>query len=90
MRESMTKVTSKKKDKIQPKTCTLIIASQYFEWQRKVLEVLGTCTITPDNQIFDDWKKIFKDDTTIDKEIMKKSLAFGSYVIVRKYIMRSY
>jgi len=84
----MTKVTSKKKDKIQPKKCTLVIASQYFDWQKKVLEVLNSCTITPENQILDDWKKIFKEDTTIDKEIMKKSLAFGSYIIVNLLVMR--
>ena len=78
----MDKVTSKKKDKIQPKKATLLIASHYFPWQRRVLEVLSSCTITAENQIFDDWKKIFKDDATLDKEIMKKSLAFGSYIMV--------
>jgi hypothetical protein len=77
----MDKVTSKKKDKIQPKKATLIIASHYFPWQKKVLEVLSGCTITAENQIFDDWKKVFKDDATLDKEIMKKSLAFGSYIM---------
>jgi len=81
LRMSMDKVTSKKKDKIQPKKATLLIASHYFPWQRKVLEVLSSCTITAENQIFDDWKKVFKDDATLDKEIMKKSLAFGSYIM---------
>ena len=81
----MDKVTSKKKDKMAPKKCTLVIASHYFDWQKKVLEVLNTCTITAENQIFDDWKKVFKDDATLNKDIMKKSLAFGSYIIVIAY-----
>lgn len=85
MRVSLDKVMSKKKDKnATPKKCNLVIASHYYEWQKKVLQVLNQCTITAENQIFDDWKKVFRDDATLDKDVMKKSLQFGAYVMVLK------
>lgn len=74
----------KKKEKTVLTKCNLVIASQYHDWQKKVLQVLSNCTITAENQIFDDWKKDFKD---LDKDQMKKSLGFGAYVIVRNSLL---
>lgn len=80
MRASYAKATNaKKKEKTVPTKCNLVIASQYYDWQKQVLEVLAGCTITAENEIFDDWKKAFKD---LDKDQMKKSLGFGAAIMV--------
>ena len=60
----------------------IIYAPDYFDWQKDVIHVLSNCNITESNEIFDDWKKNFTENKDISKDIMKKSLQFGAFLIV--------
>lgn len=83
IRLSLEKVQSKKKgDKTIPKKCNIIIASKYFPWQLDVLDLLNKYHEIGKGTINDnDWKKEFRDRKDVDKEVMKKSLMFGTFVI---------
>jgi leucyl-tRNA synthetase len=70
----------KNKNKTSPNKCCILIASKYFDWQLRVLDVLMKFHSVDNNQISDEWKKEFLGES--DKEIMKKSLMFGSYIVV--------
>lgn len=77
------KFNSKRKDKSAPVNKLIVVyAPEYYDWQKTVLQVLSSCNITEKNEIFDDWKKKFTDDKALSKDIMKKSLQFGAYLIV--------
>lgn len=83
MRLAFEKFNQKRKDKTAPIGKIIIIYSpEYYDWQKKVLQILGSCNITEKNEIFDDWKKVINEDKSIQDDIKKKSLQFGSYLIV--------
>ena len=72
----------KKDEKEVPKTITakIFVANQYAEWQKFVLDVITSCKF--DNvSIVDDWKVQIRTKTTGD--LMKKSLQFGSWILVK-------
>jgi len=57
----------------------LIVKSDYYPWQKKVLDVLSHQEFTdkwefkfPEKK--DEWKLIFKNDPTLDKAIQVKAL----------------
>eukprot|EP00331_Platyophrya_macrostoma_P028196 CAMPEP_0176435570 /NCGR_PEP_ID=MMETSP0127-20121128/17406_1 /TAXON_ID=938130 /ORGANISM="Platyophrya macrostoma, Strain WH" /LENGTH=1067 /DNA_ID=CAMNT_0017818633 /DNA_START=88 /DNA_END=3291 /DNA_ORIENTATION=+ len=82
LRLSFDKCNQRRKDKTAPiAKISIIYSPDYYDWQKKVLQVLASCHITEKNEIFDDWKKIFNDDKSIPDDIKKKSLQFGAYLI---------
>lgn len=82
-RLALEKFNTKRKDRTAPIAKLMIVYTpDYYDWQKTVLQVLSACNITEKNEIFDDWKKKFTDDKALNKDIMKKSLQFGAYLIV--------
>lgn len=57
----------------------VIVANHYADWQKTVLEILASSNFNK-LTIVDDWKAKIRSSTTGD--IMKKSLQFGSWILV--------
>lgn len=66
-------------EKKQSINAKIIVANQYADWQKKVLEVISACTFNK-LVVTEDWKAKIRGMTT--GEIMKKSLQFGSWILV--------
>jgi hypothetical protein len=68
----------------------VIIAYEYAGWQKKVLVLLRNSKFNDNNDIVDDWKATLKQDKEITPEIMKKSLQFGSFMLVKSTFFLKY
>lgn len=66
-------------EKKQSVNAKIIVANQYADWQKNVLEVISGCNFNK-LAITGDWKAKIRGMTT--GEIMKKSLQFGSWILV--------
>jgi hypothetical protein len=77
--------SSKKKGKDQPEVkfskCILIFAREYPEWQKNTLVILSKLTFNEKGDPVGDWKQLIKDEN-LQGDLMKKSLQFGSFVLV--------
>ena len=64
---------------IKYNVCKVFIAVEYMAWQKNVLTILNNCKFE-ENHIVPEWKNEVKEKS--GKEFMKKSLQFGTYLLV--------
>jgi hypothetical protein len=62
-------------------TMKVFIAPSYYDWQVRILKALNACMDTETGEVTGDWKKEILGDKAMDKDMMKKSLMFGSFVL---------
>ena len=66
-------------------TAKIFVANHYADWQKFVLDLFAGSAFNDKFMIVDDWKQVVR--TKVTGELMKKSLQFGSWILVFFFLL---